>query len=107
MADTGVSAQGSVATGSASTIFTASSSGGTTGTIIGELRFKNGNSSSVVVTVYRNGTSSSNAMPSFTIPANGMAAYENERWALATGETIAALAASSNVTFFLSGDQLS
>ena len=105
MADTCVSAQGSVATGTAATIFTASGTG--TGTIVGEIRFKNTNSSSVVVTVYRNGTSSGNAMAPFTIPANGYAAYENERWALQINETIAALSASTGVTYFVSGDQLS
>ena len=105
MADTTVSAQGAVPTGSAATIFTASATG--TGTILGEIRFGNTNGSSVVVTVYRNGTSSGNAMPSFTIPANGMASYDNVRWALATSETVAALAASSGVNFFISGDQLS
>jgi hypothetical protein len=107
MADTSVSAQGSVATpiGSPATIFTASGSG--TGTVVGEIKFTNTNASAVTVSVFRKGTASTNLEQTFTIPANGKAAFENERWALGLSETIAASASSTGVIYFVSGDTLS
>jgi hypothetical protein len=105
VADTAVSFQGAVPT-SVATIITASGSG--TGTILGEISFTNTNAFAVTCSVFRRANvAGTNNQQAFTIPALGKAAFENERWALATSETIGALASNSGVIYFASGDVLS
>ena len=90
----------------AGTIITASASG--TGTILGEISFTNTNSFAVTVTLFRKANvAGTNNQQTFTIPALGKAAFENERWALAVSETIGAVASNAGVIFFASGDVLS
>ena len=90
----------------AATIITAVATG--TGTVLGEMVFTNTNAFAVTVTVFRKGSvTNTNNQQTFTVPASGKAAFENERWALALGETVGAVAGSAGVIYFASGDQLS